>query len=502
MVCSSCGATTVRTDACDACGADPRLAGRWMLVEEVGSGAFGTTWRATDEQTGDTVAIKEMLVRRANAVKCIELFEREARILETLDHPGIPRFHADLVRDAGRNSAFYLVQEFIDGPTLEALHGGRPIVPERAFRYGLQLLEILRYLHSFSPPVVHRDVKPGNVMVRADGSLVLIDFGSVRAALDTATGGSTVAGTFGYMAPEQFMGRAVPRTDIYGVGATLVALLSADDPQKLQGTLRAIDPTPLGLAEPMMRALRRMLAPEDGDRPGVDEAIRLVRAALDPSVDAPAAPRAPKAPAMPTVHGDASGEAESEATPWDPALDVFVEYPEMSTARLTPAQRRAVEQRRFKDAVLNTRVVLPDPPMSRLEESGRLPLIPILGAIAVVAAFVVPIVAQFEERSREERTAASHEANRRWEESLQDSMRRTHEREMREFDRIFRGLELGSDWDLLGEAREGLDAADDPSSTDEADQGAPSASAESAANVGEGSGVARDIDSAPPIARP
>jgi len=117
--------------------------------------------------------------------------------------------------------------------------------------------------------VVHRDVKPANIMRRdADGRLVLIDFGAVRAALDTAAGGSTVAGTFGFMAPEQLMGRALPATDLYGLGATAVALLSRQDPTKLQGLDRQIDVAALGLREPEhARVLRAMLAQDPAARP-------------------------------------------------------------------------------------------------------------------------------------------------------------------------------------------------------------------------------------------
>ena len=97
-----------------------------------------------------------------------------------------------------------------------------------------ELLDVLAYLHRLSPPVIHRDIKPANIMRRPDGSLALIDFGSVRDVIrDAQTGGSTVAGTFGFMAPEQFAGEATPATDIYGLGATAIALLSRQDPATL-----------------------------------------------------------------------------------------------------------------------------------------------------------------------------------------------------------------------------------------------------------------------------
>jgi len=257
------------------------LRGTYRLHQEIGAGAFGTTYRATDLNSGRTVAIKEMLMRRANTMKHLELFEREARVLERLRNPGVPRYFADFVIEDGRNTAFYLVQEFIEGTTLEARDLGRPIRPTEAFERAAALLEILVYLHGFSPSVVHRDVKPANIMVRPNGQLVLIDFGSVRAALDTGEGGSTVAGTFGYMAPEQFMGRALPVTDVYGVGATLAALLSGGDPQALIGADRSIDTGKLRLEPRWLTVLDALLEPDPDRRPSARDALALIRRALD-----------------------------------------------------------------------------------------------------------------------------------------------------------------------------------------------------------------------------
>src|SRR6185295_6373321 len=100
--------------------------------------------------------------------------------------------------------------------------------------------EVLDYLHGRVPPVIHRDIKPSNVIRRPDGSFALVDFGSVRDSLKPE-GGSTVVGTFGYMAPEQFQGRALPASDVYGVGATLIALVSGLEPEDLPHRGLAVD---------------------------------------------------------------------------------------------------------------------------------------------------------------------------------------------------------------------------------------------------------------------
>jgi hypothetical protein len=127
----------------------------------------------------------------------------------------------------------------------------------------------LGYLHSRVPPIIHRDIKPGNVIRRADGSFAFVDFGSVRDQLKPE-GGSTVVGTFGYMAPEQFQGRALPGTDVYAVAATALALATGREPEDLPHRGLSIDvPAALGSgAEPwLVRALSAMLEPDPDKRP-------------------------------------------------------------------------------------------------------------------------------------------------------------------------------------------------------------------------------------------
>jgi tRNA A-37 threonylcarbamoyl transferase component Bud32 len=206
---------------------------------------MGTTYRATRIADGKQVAIKELSLRRVDRAKTLELCEREARVLRQLAHPGIPAYLDDFHAGSGKQQAYYIVQEFIEGKTLaDELASHRPTEAE-VLDIADELLEILSYLHTLSPPVIHRDIKPKNVMRRAPivpdtddafkkGPLVLIDFGSVRDALrDPALGGSTVAGTLGFMAPEQFRGVATPASDLYALGVTMVVLLSGQPPEAL-----------------------------------------------------------------------------------------------------------------------------------------------------------------------------------------------------------------------------------------------------------------------------
>src|SRR6185295_14519102 len=127
---------------------------------------------------------------------------------------------------------------------------------------------VLDYLHGRAPPVIHRDIKPNNVIRRPDGSFAIVDFGAVRDRL-RPEGGSTVVGTFGYMAPEQFQGRALPATDVYALGATAIAMLTGEEPEALPHKGLAIDVNAaLGRrASPaMVRVLSSMLAPDPDQR--------------------------------------------------------------------------------------------------------------------------------------------------------------------------------------------------------------------------------------------
>ena len=234
MLCAACGeALDTVSAACPACGTDPLLDGRYALERVVGQGGAGTTYRASGA-AGAPVALKELPLSRALTPKARQLIEREAPVLRQLKHPAIPRFVESFSTGAGKRRILYVVQEFIEGQSLEAILAEHRFSFPEVLDLMEELLEVLSYLHTLAPPVIHRDIKPANIIWRPSGALGLVDFGSVRDALRGAElGGSTVAGTFGYMAPEQFMGDAWPATDLYGLGATAIRLLTRMEPHTL-----------------------------------------------------------------------------------------------------------------------------------------------------------------------------------------------------------------------------------------------------------------------------
>jgi serine/threonine protein kinase len=241
VICSACGQTIDLAELCPACGEDPLLDGRYRLDEQIGRGASGITFQATRLADDKVVAVKELSYRAMQSFEMEKLFRREAKVLQQLDHPGIPEYIDDFTVESGKRLSLYLVQEFVDGETLEEEMVSRRYSEIEVLDILDELAGILTYLQEVRPAVFHRDIKPANVMRTGEGSLVLIDFGSVKATTDSSVGGSTVAGTFGYMAPEQHWGRATAQTDLYALGALALALLTRRDPSEFVGADHRLD---------------------------------------------------------------------------------------------------------------------------------------------------------------------------------------------------------------------------------------------------------------------
>ncbi|QDG50126.1 serine/threonine protein kinase [Persicimonas caeni] len=210
------------------------LDGRYELSDVLGRGGQGDTYLAVDHRTGEQVVVKEFDLDLAHDWKAVELFEREARLLERLDHDAIPR-HIDAFQQAGDNATrYFLVREYIAGDSfLELIERGHHMRQSEAVALCRSVLNVLDYIHSLDPPVIHRDVKPSNLIRRPDGRVALIDFGIAGEHVQATVGGSTLVGSPGYVAPEQLSGRATPASDLYSLGATLVHLLAHRHPADL-----------------------------------------------------------------------------------------------------------------------------------------------------------------------------------------------------------------------------------------------------------------------------
>ncbi len=282
ILCAGCGAAAGEpAQTCPQCGEPTGLRDRYTLVEQVGRGAAGTTYRALDARTGAVVAVKEVPLRLSEP-EVTERLEREARVLRELDHDRVPRYVEHFTTGTGKRRTFYLVQSFIEGRSLADEMAAKRYTEDEVLAILDEVLAILDDLHQLRPPIIHRDVKPGNIIRRTDGRLVLLDFGAVRDIVqDPRIGGSTIAGTYGFMAPEQFRGVATPRTDLYAVGALGVVLLSRKDLLDLVRSDHSLDwEGHVHASEGLRVLLERLLSPSPEMRPASAASARERIAAL------------------------------------------------------------------------------------------------------------------------------------------------------------------------------------------------------------------------------
>lgn len=222
------------------------LVGRYVILEKIGAGGMAVVYKAQDKKSNQIVAIKEMSesdIRRKNPNEWEEIlmaFEREAQLLASLSHPNLVRV-SDAFRDGERH---YMVMEFVPGRTLEAMLEEQlePFPEDRVLVWAAQLCDVLAYLHSQSPKIIYRDLKPGNVMVLEETDRVkLLDMGIARTYKPGKQKDTITLGTPGYAPPEQYgKGQTDERSDIYTLGALLHYLLSLGIPS--QHTLEDFPP--------------------------------------------------------------------------------------------------------------------------------------------------------------------------------------------------------------------------------------------------------------------
>ena len=202
---------------------------RYRVVRELGGGGMKLVYLVEDSHLNRKAALAEMIdsfTRRADQAAAIAAFEREADLLAELESEYIPRIF-DRFSEHNRH---YLVMEYVPGRTLEerlSAAGGK-LDENFVIAVATQVLEALEYLHGLTPPIIYRDLKPSNVIVRASGRIKMVDFGIARHFQPKST--ATMIGTQGYAPPEQYLGKAEARSDLYALGATLHHLLTGRDP--------------------------------------------------------------------------------------------------------------------------------------------------------------------------------------------------------------------------------------------------------------------------------
>jgi serine/threonine protein kinase len=274
------------------------LKARYRIQDTLGKGGMGVVYKAYDNHTKQHVAVKQVLVP-GDAAHTKQAFEREAHLLRQLDHPHLPRVIDSFVHVQGKFLLFlkrlvhrqrgiipadnkqgnFLVMSFVEGHNLAYLLGRqrRPFTKDEVQEFARILLGLLHYLHTRTPPVLHRDIKPDNLMLTNDEKLYLVDFGL---AVERTHGQQTTGRTRYYAPPEQIAGATVndPRSDFYALGATLYTLLTEDFPTDSWDRQQALDaghPDPLRSARminpqvpaDLSDALSRMMALNIDERP-------------------------------------------------------------------------------------------------------------------------------------------------------------------------------------------------------------------------------------------
>ena len=211
------------------------LDGKYEILAEVGRGGMSIVYLARDKRLNKQWAVKEIKNDGKKSAKTLlKGLEREANILKNVDHPVLPRI-VDIINQDG---TIYVVMDYIEGDTIQdrlKKEGAQP--QELVVEWGLQLASALNYLHNMNPPVIYRDMKPSNVMIKPEGGVKLIDFGTAKEYEIENNADTTALGTRGYAAPEQFgdsKGRGIyntdARTDIYNLGATLYHIVTGKNP--------------------------------------------------------------------------------------------------------------------------------------------------------------------------------------------------------------------------------------------------------------------------------
>ena len=240
--------------------------GKYRILSKVGQGGMSVVYLAINEKANKNWAVKEV---RKDGIKDFEIVKQglvaETDILKKLKHPNLP----SIVDVIDSDDSFIIIMDYIEGNSLnKALeeYGAQP--QEYVIDWAKQLTDVLGYLHTRTPAIIYRDMKPSNVMLKPDGNVTLIDFGTAREFKEKNLADTVCLGTIGYAAPEQFggMGQTDARTDIYCLGATLYHLVTGMNPCEPPYEIKPIRQINPALSEGLERIILKCTQRDPNDR--------------------------------------------------------------------------------------------------------------------------------------------------------------------------------------------------------------------------------------------
>lgn len=239
------------------------LDGKYKILNKIGQGGMSIVYLAMNEKANKQWAVKEMRKEKNRNYEVMkQSLITETNLLKELKHPYLPSI-ADIIEN---DDTIIIVMDYIEGrPLSDILLEEGTIEEDKVVDYAIQLCDVLDYLHSQNPPIIYRDLKPANIMLKPDGKITLIDFGTARKYNYDSVSDTTCLGTIGYAAPEQFAGETLrqtdARTDIYNLGATMYHLLTgvnpSEPPYELYPIRRWDERLSNGLEKIILRATRK-----------------------------------------------------------------------------------------------------------------------------------------------------------------------------------------------------------------------------------------------------
>lgn len=240
--------------------------GKYKILNKVGQGGMSVVYLAMNEKANKQWAVKEV---RKDGIKDFEVVRQglvaEIEILKKLSHPNLP----SIVDVIDKEDSFIIIMDYIQGNSLNVAleeFGAQP--QENVITWAKQLCDVLGYLHTRTPAIIYRDMKPANIMLKPDGNVTLIDFGTAREFKEKNLADTTCLGTVGYAAPEQFggMGQTDARTDIYCLGATLYHLVTGKNPCEPPYEIKPIRSINPALSSGLERIIQKCTQRDPNDR--------------------------------------------------------------------------------------------------------------------------------------------------------------------------------------------------------------------------------------------